>query len=171
MKYQRGIGILGCIGIMVMMSVGIFGRGPSTPEERAKALKLIRGLEENPIPSDAKEIRAWVINWLTEIPDITVKACTGPLDPLLKEKKELPYGPEIYFQSLLSSAAFIIENPDKAKDDAAIIEAGLRGSLKVYQQCLKIDPKARRSFLDDLVQKMEKDDLKEISKKAAANCK
>ena len=52
-------------------------RGPSTPEERTRAVKIAHDLENDPLAKDAKEQRDWVIQWIIEIPDITVDVCFG----------------------------------------------------------------------------------------------
>ena len=50
-------------------------RGPSTAEERARAVKVAHELEEDPLAKDAKKSREWMIQWIVEIPDITVDVC------------------------------------------------------------------------------------------------
>src|SRR5579864_2526138 len=50
-------------------------RGPSTAEERARAVKVAHQLEEDPLGKDAKDNRQWVIQWIVDIPDITVNVC------------------------------------------------------------------------------------------------
>jgi len=125
-------------------------RGPSTPEERARAVRIAHELEEDPLGKDAKEKRAWVIQWIVEIPDITVTECSeffGKLpNPLHGHARE------IVTQMDISMAAFMIEHPDKAKDEQAVATAGLLGSLKVYQSILKQEPEARWPYLDKIVQ-------------------
>jgi len=50
-------------------------RGPSTPEERAKAVQYAHNLETNPLGPQAKSEREWFTLWLIEVPDITVEVC------------------------------------------------------------------------------------------------
>ncbi len=50
-------------------------RGPSTSEERARAVKVAHELEADPLAKDANEHREWMIQWIMEIPDITVNVC------------------------------------------------------------------------------------------------
>ena len=66
-------------------------RGPSTPEERAKAVELVRVLETAPASPEAAQARQWLDAWLGEIPDLTVKYCLS-LFGATKEAvtKELP---------------------------------------------------------------------------------
>jgi hypothetical protein len=157
--------------VLILVTMGFFARGPSTAEERDKALKMIKSLEENPLQENYKDMRSWLINWLTEVPDIEIKVCSGPLEPLLKEKKEQPFGPDIYFQVMISSAAFIIEHPDKAKDQVSVYQAGLEGALKVYKFYLTKNHEARRNYIDDLLAKQQEGKLVEVAKKAVKECK
>src|SRR5262249_35257868 len=133
-------------------------RGPSTPEERSKALKLIRNLEADPLGKGAKEARQWLLSWLGEVPDISVEV-RNLLGRVMGSKKN--YAPEIFFQATFSSAAFISEHSDQAQDDRAVYTAGVEGALKAYEAILKTKPKARWPFLDDLLEKQKKNELGE----------
>jgi len=141
---------------------------PSTPEDRAKAVEIAHSLESDPLGKNAKEQRAWIVRWLTDVPDINVKVC-NLLGPVLGSNKN--YSAEIFTQMVPSSAAFIIANPDKAKDDLAVYTAAVEGSLRAYESILKSKPKAKWPFLDDLVEKRNKDELAEYVRQAAAHCK
>ncbi len=129
----------------------------STPEERAKAVEIARALESDPLGESAKEQRRWITVWLIEVPDISVKMCSNLLGPLIDTKKN--YSTEIISQMLASEAAFVIQNPDKVKDDIAVYTAGVEGSLRAYEAILKAKPKAKWPYLDDLIQKREKGEL------------
>src|SRR5258708_34717305 len=98
---------------------------PSTPEDRAKLVAVAGSMETDPLSKQAKDQRAWLILWLTDVSDINVKACSNLLGPIVGSKKN--YGSELFTQTLASAAAFIISNPDKAKDDVAVYTAGLQG--------------------------------------------
>jgi hypothetical protein len=69
------------------------------------------------------------------------------------------YSTELEMQPMFSSAAFIIEHPDKAADEPAIYQAGLEGTLKAYEAILKSKPKAKWEFLDELVIRRDKGEL------------
>ena len=103
-------------------------RGPSTPEERTKAVQFAHDLENNPLGPQAKSEREWLLRWVMDVPDITVAFCPQILGTEPSDKQ--PYGTEIRTQLMFSQAAFLIENPDKTKDDLAIQTAGVNGSLK-----------------------------------------
>src|ERR1700692_5094348 len=90
-------------------------RGPSTLEERARAVKVAHQLEDDPLAKDAKDNREWVIQWIIDIPDITVTVCNDYFGQLPKVTRG--HIREIVNQMVISSAAFMIEHPDKTKDD------------------------------------------------------
>jgi hypothetical protein len=124
-------------------------RGPSTVEERARAVKVAHSLENEPLAKDAKENRDWVIQWIVDIPDITVTVCDDYFGTLAKPVRG--HVREIVNQMVISSAAFMIEHPDKVKDEQAIATAGLLGSLKTYQAILKQEPDSRWPYIDKIV--------------------
>jgi carboxypeptidase Q len=142
---------------------------PSTPEQRATAVEVARSLENDPLAPRAKADRAWIVGWLVEVPDISVKVCGTLLEPLLGANKN--YSTELLGQVVISSAAFIIANPDKAKDDLAVYTAGVEGALRAYESILKVKPKARWPFLDGLLEKRGKGELVDYVRQAAAKCK
>jgi carboxypeptidase Q len=145
-------------------------RGPSTPEERDKAVKAAHLLETDPFHKDAKKIRQWFTHWIIEVPDISIEICSEYLGTLASAKKY--YSTEIYYQAMYSSAAFIIEYPDQAKDQVAVNLAGVEGALKIYESILKTKPKARLEFLDSLIGKREKGELKAyVQEIAQTKCK
>ncbi len=111
-------------------------RGPSTAEERVRAVKIAHDLEGDPLAKDAKDNREWVIQWIVDIPDITVNVCEEYFGKLTKPMP--PHANEIVNQMVISSAAFMIEHPDKVKnDEQAVATAGIAGcveSVSVYPQ-------------------------------------
>lgn len=127
-------------------------RGQSSPEDRAKFVKLTRQLEADPLGKEAVEARQWLIPWLEKVKDITVTVC-DLLGPIPGE--DHPYSPEILTQMMFSNAAFQIEHPDKADDKVAVQTAGVEGALKAYEAILKSKPEAQIAFLDDLVRKRD----------------
>ena len=124
-------------------------RGPSTAEERTRAVKIAHDLESDPLAKDAKDNREWVIQWIVDIPDITVNVCEEYFGKLTKPMP--PHASEIVNQMVISSAVFMIEHPDKIKDEQAVATAGLLGSLKAYQSILKQEPDARWPYVDKII--------------------
>jgi hypothetical protein len=132
-------------------------RGPSTAEERAKALKYAHDLEENPLGANAREERGWLLEWIDKVPDITVPICSTLLPASLSQTQRR-FAHEITYQMVISSAAYIIEHPKNTDDDAPYI-AGVEGALRTYENILKLRPQARWSVLDDLIEKRDKGEL------------
>jgi len=143
-------------------------RGPSTAEERTRAVKVARELEDDPLAKDAKDKRKWVIQWIVEIPDITVSECSEFFGKMSKPAR--PHAQEIIFQMDISSAAFMIEHPEKAKDEQAVATAGLLGSLKVYQSIVKQEPDARWPYLDKIIQMRDQGQLDEYISDTRRKC-
>ena len=160
------------IGLLLTVSVAAQSkRGPSTPEERSNAVKAARLLETDPFHKDAKKIREWFTLWLIEVPDISIGICTDYL-PGLYGTKNKNHESELVGQMMFSSAAFIIEHPDQAKDNVAVNLAGLEGTLKMYEAVLKTKPNAKISTLDQLLGKRDKGELKGyVEEIAATKCK
>jgi hypothetical protein len=143
-------------------------RGPSTSDERAKAVKIAHELESDPLARDAKDNREWVIQWIIEIPDITVTVCNDYFGQLPKATRG--HIREVVNQMVISSAAFMIEHPDKAKDDQAVATAGLLGALKAYQSILKQEPEARWPYVDKVVQMRDQGKLDEFVTDTRRKC-
>jgi hypothetical protein len=165
---KRGTSIL--IAVLAVASLSAQQkRGPSTPQERAKAVQFARDLENNPLGPQAKSEREWLLRWVMEVPDIAVAFCPQILGTELSDKQ--PYGTEIRTQLMFSQAAFLIENPDKFKDDLAIQTAGVNGSLKVYERTLKDHPNARSKTLDELIARRANGTLQSYLQEAMEQCK
>ena len=160
--------LLICVATMLGEQCGAQDRSPSTAEERAKAVQLARLLETDPLNKDAKEARRWVTLWLIRVPDITVSVCMDFLAPLAGAKDK--YASEIFTQMMLSSAAFVIENPGKSKDALAVYTAGLEGAIKTYEAILKAKPKSKWAFLDDLIERRNKAQLVSFVQETIPKC-
>jgi len=132
-------------------------RGPSTADERAKALKYAKDLEENPLGQNARDERGWLLEWIDKVPDITVPICSTLLPATLSQTQRR-FAHEITYQMVISSAAYIIEHPNNTDEDAPYI-AGVEGALRTYENILKVRPQARWPVLDDLIEKRNKGEL------------
>ena len=173
MRIRQALLTLSTIAIVVLttqLSRAQENRKPSTPEERAQAVRLTRALEADPLSKDAKKARQWLLSWLIQVPDISVTICPDYLRPIFEKDKN--YANDIFFQMTFSSAAFIIEHPEQATDDVAVNKAGLEGSLRAYEAIVKAKPKATWPFLDELVQRREKGTLAEYVREiSTTKCK
>jgi hypothetical protein len=143
-------------------------RGPSTAEERTRAVKVAHELEDDPLAKDAKDNREWVIQWIVDIPDITVNVCFDYFGKMPNPPRG--HSREIVRQMIISSAAFMIEHPDKAKDEQAVATAGLLGALKTYQAILKHEPDARWPYVDKIVQMREQGKLDDFISDTRRKC-
>jgi len=169
------------IVVLLLASLLIFGlsplqsraqqqRGPSTPEERARAVQVAKSLRMDPTSSSIQQDREWLIKWLIEIPDMSVKLCGGMLGDLGDSKKS-PYPGALLATMLASEAAFVIENPDKSKDTSAIYLAGVEGVLDAYQSIRGKDASYRAKQLDDFSQKRSEGKLADAVNSATKKCK
>lgn len=143
-------------------------RGPSTPEERKRAVEMITFLETNPLAKEAKDYRAALIGFIAEVPDITVKLCTNVLGESKRFKGD--YDSELMAQLMFSQAKFIIENPEKAKDDAAVYLAGAEGVLRTWQAIKTAKPKAKFPLLDEVLAKQQSGALAEHVQTGMKGC-
>jgi hypothetical protein len=104
-------------------------RGPSTPEERQKAVALVKVLETAPWSDEAKEARAWLMTFLNDVPDVTVKRCLSLLGSPV-ERQGIPA--DLQNQHVFSSAAYLLEHPGTAAGNTDTLLAGVEGTLKAY---------------------------------------
>lgn len=130
---------------------------PAAGTQKSNIVEQVRSLESDPLQAGAAQLRQRLMQYFVEAPDITITVCSGVLDPLSNSRRN--YGTEIFFQQLLSSGAFIIENPGMAGDRAAVHAAGVAGALRTYESILRARPDARWPLLDQLVQLRERGEL------------
>jgi hypothetical protein len=158
------------VGLVMARGTLAADRGPSTPEERTRAVNLVQSLESDPFGVDAQAARRWLTQWAIEVPDISVKVCADLLGPALGEK--YPYSGEVGLHPLFAATRFAIEHPDQASDDVAMYTAGTEGALRVYEVILKTKPDAQLSYLDDLLGRRERGELAEyVARVAKKQCK
>jgi hypothetical protein len=158
--------ILGLALAAALVPVTQAARGPSTPKERAKALKLIRQLEEDPGFDGAREARSWLSLWLFEVPDLHVDLCPELLGGTAAERKRIPA--EVTTQLLYSGAGYLIEHKDGPRE--AVYLAGVQGALKVYESMLAARPHIRSALLDGLIGRREAGTLAAHVSESMAAC-
>jgi hypothetical protein len=144
-------------------------RGPSTPEERKRAVETVTFLEKNPLGKEAKDLRASLLRFLIEAPDITIKICMNAFGPSKRFKGD--YEAELVGQLTFSQAKFIMENPDRAQDDAAVYLAGVEGVLRTWQAIKAAKPKAKFELMEELLQKQQAGMLAGHVRDNMKNCK
>jgi Protein of unknown function (DUF998) len=171
MKLSREVvRVVGLCLVCVLQIHCTLGRGLSTPEERAKAIRVARGLERDPLGKDAAANRQWLLNWIIEVPDIRFKSCVGLLSPGVGNSYR--YSAEVNQQIIFSAAAFKLEHPDHLRNDTGAYVAGVEGALRAYEMLMKSGPDAQLAFLDDLVAKRDRGELADhVVKLAKEKCK
>jgi len=153
--------------LAVLIPVNAAARGPSTAAERERAVRLAHMLETEPLGKKADEARRWLAEWIQQIPDITVPVCRTLLAPVPDSMK---HADEIRDQMIYSSAAFMIEHPERGDDDLAIYLAGVNGALHVYAAIVERNPRMRLPLMDGLLEKRELGELEGWVGDGMASC-
>jgi hypothetical protein len=124
--------------------------GVTSAETKARMIQLIDKLETDPFTKDGKDVRAEVLTWLAEAPDVSVTVCANVLGDIKKIKGD--EGGILVVQLMFSEAKFILENPDKATNQLAINVAGVEGVLRTYTAMKSVKPKLAVREIDQLAQ-------------------
>lgn len=150
MSYRRtGLTAL-AVGIFALLcSRPILAQANSTPEERTRWIELTQKLESNPLDDQLNKEAVVAVRRLIEVKDIHVAICGAIFTDLGSSKSK--YTEQITRQYLPASAAFVIQNPDKASDAALTNISAVQSVLKVYNAILQSKPKERSKSLDELV--------------------
>lgn len=145
-------------------------RGRLSAAQLEAVARDIRALETNPLASDAMEARRELLMWLTESPDVTVKACLGVMEPLTSSTSR--YRREMLLQVFLSSSAYAIEHPDQAGDVARVAAGGLEGALNTYASLkAQLGKDAADPFMERLLEIRERGGLEERGRELTRECK
>jgi hypothetical protein len=158
-KYSRIAALLITSAVFASLPAKAQTRGPSTPEERARAVEVAKALRVDPVSRQVQGDREWLISWLIEIPDISVKLCSNFLGDITKGKKE--YSGALLASMMASDVSFLIEHPAKVPELDAVYLAGVEGALDSYQAIQKRDSHYHLFHLDELLQKREQGKLAE----------
>jgi hypothetical protein len=138
-------------------------QGTSTAEERARWVEITHKLEGNPLDESVNKDGEWALNRLSDAHDIHVPLCPALLGEFNDAKYK--YRHAITRQYMLASGAFLIENPAKAGDVAAMNVAAVESVLKVYSAILPQKPDAKWKTLDDLLKKQSQGKLDDTLRK------
>lgn len=131
-------------------------RGPSTVEERARAVKIALDAEKN-LQSVFEQNNVWLDQWIADIPDLTFK--TGAVADWLKTAAPTELRAQLYFQFCASAIAFQINNPTLAEKQAAYDLGGLEGALRAYERLLATNPNLRSGKLTQAIAARDKGEL------------
>lgn len=110
----------------------------------------ITWLEENPlatVTNDTKAISEYVLNWLANVPYISVTYDEVFFEGLTNKKYK--FGNKFRITYLFGKSYYVISHPEAADGDEASASArGIEGMVKVYQELLKIDPSVKHRVLE-----------------------
>ena len=160
--------VLGLAALLFLPGGAGAERGPSTPKERAKALRLIRELETDPLGEKAHEARRWLALWLLEVPDLQVRYCAEIVGGDRAARQRIR--PDLLAQIPWSGAAFLIENPGKREERSEIYTAGLLGALRAYEALLEDRPDQRSPLFDQLLAKRDAGELPAFVAETSQRC-
>ncbi len=138
-------------------------QGTSTPEERARWAEITHKLESNPLDESVNKDGEWALNRLSDAHDFHVPLCPALLGEFNDAKYK--YRHEVTRQYMLASGAFLIENPAKAGDVAAMNLASVGSVLKVYSAILQQKPDAKWKPFDGLLKKQSQGKLDDVLRK------
>lgn len=142
--------------------------GAATAEPRQRVVAIAHKLEATPLDQALFPEREWAKQWVIENPDVRIRMCMQLLPDLRRPRYKFRL--EILDQMMLSSAAFLIEHPDKTGDHLAENVGGLQGVLKAYAAIVKSNPDARVQALDDLLEKQRRGELVEFARETIQAC-
>ena len=147
---MRKLFTLSSLIVLVIFSSATASAQIDEKDAPATLVKATKFLEEKPLDKEAKNIRSWALTWVIKTDKVSVTVCSLLVSGIDKKYK---YSGEIFGQYTLGMAAFKLANPEKAKDEDAAQLAGIESALTSYEAMVKEQPKAKNTFLDDLVAK------------------
>jgi len=139
------------LGLCVVIPQRAAAQATSTPEERAQWVEVTHKLEGAPLNDNLNQEGEAALKRVSDVHDIHVPLCPAVLSEFNRMK--YVYSHTITRQYMLASAAFLIENPEKAADTKATNLAAVESVLKTYQAVLRQKPDAKAKALDDLLKK------------------
>lgn len=117
--------------------------------DEAKFVRLTRQLEKDPLRDVDKQMRAWMIQWLSDTPTLTVTVCNivGLLDQPRVPNAEILFG-----QTMFGNGAYQIEHPGERSLPLTQQVAGVTSALRSYEALVAKDPDARFDSFDRLLE-------------------
>ena len=137
-------------------------RGPSTPEERAKVVQVAKALENDPVAATMHPEREWLVRFLIEVPDISIKLC----NPSFPYENKYKFSSDLMAVSMAAMAANVIEHPDTAKDPVVVGQAGLEAVLRAYSKLMETNPNKRSKSLDQWLEHQKDGSLPDLFRKS-----
>lgn len=143
-------------------------RGPSTAEERSRAVHIAQSLETRPTDPSLRDDYTWLLRWAAEVPDVSVSICMANMP----WKEKYKHGGELAAVGLAATVAFVIQHPDEGKDPATAGIGAMESMLRAYQKIIEQDPKAHSKEMDEVVEIQKQNKLAEyVRSRWSATCK
>src|SRR5437763_1015696 len=79
---------------------------PSTPEERARAVRIAQALEAQPTDLSLRDDYKWLLTWAVEVPDLSVSICTANMP----WKEKYKHSGDLAAVGLAATVAFVIQH-------------------------------------------------------------
>ena len=154
--------------VLSLLAAAAQSRDSATAEQRQRVVAIAHKLEAAPLDQALSPEKVWAKQWVLEHPEIRIRMCMQLLAGLRRPKYKFRL--EIVDQMMLSTAALLIEHPDKAGDHLAENVAGLVGVLKAYSAIVESNPAAHTQTLDDLLEKQSRGKLVEFVRETIKGC-
>lgn len=132
-----------------------------------KLVELVQALEDAPLANESWVIREAAYRWLVESdsilverisrqpienPRLVVPICLALLGPVADTQQ---HDPALVLQMAFAATAFLLQHPDKAADRAAILAAGLEGTLSTYHEFVEADRMPPNLLLEQLIRERD----------------
>src|SRR4051794_2784643 len=154
--------------VLVSLSAQEQKRGPSTPEERARAVQIAQALEARPTDVSLRDDYKWLLRWAAEEPDLAFWIC--PANMPWNDKYQ--HSSDLAAVGMSATVAFVIQHPDDGKDAATAGVAALESILRAYQKIVEQEPQAHSKEMDDVIEIQRQGRLEEyVRRRWAETCK
>lgn len=118
-------------------------------------------LEENPlatVTNDTKAISEYVLNWLTNVPYLSITYDEVFLEGLTNKKYK--FGEKFRVTYLFGKSYYLINHSeDSVANEVNASARGIEGMVKVYQELKKIDPAVKHKVLEKYSRLFRKEKL------------
>jgi hypothetical protein len=140
--------------LFCLLALTLHAQTGSPAEQRKWAIDTAHWLEQHPLAPDVKIENLRLLKWWTEVPDLTLTSCAGPLLETKNSKAQF-----VVLQSIFGSGAYLIEHPDSTRAEQT--QSGVESALRAYANALAADKTVQDPFLDGLVKTAAEGHLRE----------
>lgn len=131
-------------------------RGPSTPDEHARVIRMALDAERNPRLVQQRD-GAWLNAWVEAVPDLSIEY--GTVFSWIKGAAKADVREALTFQYTASAMAFQIQHPDSAGMQSAVDAAAMGSVLRAYAALLREDATLASPSLDRAMSARDKGQL------------